>query len=100
VEEYTRDFEVVQFQVSMFNTRFDDLFFTSHFINGLKEGLRSAVQSHLPDSVTRASLLAKIQQQRAKHKPAKVAHAKFHTLAARKDYVQGTTPVALWINYP
>jgi hypothetical protein len=44
VEEYTQEFEVVQFQVFMFNTGFDDLFFTSHYINGLKEKLRSAVQ--------------------------------------------------------
>jgi hypothetical protein len=37
VEDYTKDLEAVQFQVSMFNARLDDLFFTSHFINDLKD---------------------------------------------------------------
>jgi hypothetical protein len=29
VEDYTREFQIVQFQVSMFNSDFDDMFFTS-----------------------------------------------------------------------
>jgi hypothetical protein len=47
----------------MFNPGFDDLFFTSQFISGLKDELRGAVQAQLPDSVDKASMLAKIQQQ-------------------------------------
>jgi hypothetical protein len=47
----------------MFNTEFHDLFFTSHFVNGLKDEVRGLVQAQLPDSVDRASMLAQIQQQ-------------------------------------
>jgi hypothetical protein len=49
VEDYTREFEVVQFQVSMFNSDSDDMFFTSHFVNGLKDENRNSVQSQLLD---------------------------------------------------
>jgi hypothetical protein len=53
----------IQYQVSMFNTGFDDLFFTSHFVNGLKDEMRGVVQAHLPNFVDRASMLARIQYQ-------------------------------------
>jgi hypothetical protein len=48
VEDYIRDFEALQYQVAMYNTGYDDMFFTSHFVNGLKEKLRGSVQSQLP----------------------------------------------------
>jgi hypothetical protein len=51
VEEYTKEFETIQFQVSMFNSGFDDMIFTSHFINGLKDDIRAVVQSHMPQSL-------------------------------------------------
>jgi hypothetical protein len=63
LEDYIREFEAIQFQVSMFNTGFDELFFTSHFVNGLKDEIRGVVQAQLPDSVDRATLLAQNQQQ-------------------------------------
>jgi hypothetical protein len=63
LEDYIREFEAIQFQVSMFNTGFDELFFTSHFVNGLKDEIRGVVQAQLPDSVDRVTLLAQNQQQ-------------------------------------
>jgi hypothetical protein len=63
VEKYIKEFHGVQFQVSMFNPGFDELFFTSHFINGLKEEIKHVVQAQLPDTMDRAALLARIQQQ-------------------------------------
>jgi hypothetical protein len=63
VEKYIKEFQGVQFQVSMFNPGFDELFFTSHFINGLKEEIKHVVQAQLPDTMDRAALLARIQQQ-------------------------------------
>jgi hypothetical protein len=74
VEEYTKEFEAVQFQVSMFNTGFDDMFFTAQYVNGLKDEIKLVVQTQLPDSLTKASVLARIQQQvweRTKFKPQK-----------------------------
>jgi hypothetical protein len=46
----------------MYNPGFDELFFTTHFVNGLKEEIKSVVQTHLLDSVDKVALLAKIQQ--------------------------------------
>jgi hypothetical protein len=62
VEDYTKEFEALQFQVSIFNPGFDDLFFTSQFVSGLKEEIRGVVQAQPPDSVDKVSMLAKIQQ--------------------------------------
>jgi hypothetical protein len=52
----------MQFQVAMFNPGFDEMFFTTHFVNGLKEELRSVVHTHLPNLVDQETLLAKLQQ--------------------------------------
>jgi hypothetical protein len=60
VEDYMREFEAVQFQVSKFNAGFDDMFFTLHYVNGLRDYIRGGIQSQLPDSVDKASLLARI----------------------------------------
>jgi hypothetical protein len=60
--------------VAVFNPGFDEMFFTTHYVNGLKEELRSVVQIHLPDLVDQAAMLAKLQQQSIdwlKTKPAK-----------------------------
>jgi hypothetical protein len=62
VEEYFKDFQELQFQVSMHNEGYDDLFFASQFVNGLKEDIRYTVQSQVPETIDRAVLLAKIQQ--------------------------------------
>jgi hypothetical protein len=51
VEEYTKEFEAIQFQVSMFNSGFDKMFFTSHFVNGLKDDISVMVQSQIPKSM-------------------------------------------------
>jgi hypothetical protein len=61
VEDHTKEFEAIQFQVSMFNPGFDDLFFTSQFVTGLKDEIMGAVQAQLPDLVDKASMLARVQ---------------------------------------
>jgi hypothetical protein len=69
----------MQFQVAMYNLGFVELVFTAYFVNGLKEDIKFVVQTHLPDYVDKAALLAKIQHQaveRAKSKSAKWASAK------------------------
>jgi hypothetical protein len=45
VEDYTREFEAVQFQVSMFHIGFDEMFFTAQYVNGLKDEVRFAMQT-------------------------------------------------------
>jgi len=71
VEEYTSEFEAIQFQVSMHNPGYDELFFASHFVKGLKEEVRASVHSQAPETVNRASFLAKIQQQLLAQKKAR-----------------------------
>ena len=46
----------------MYNSDHGEVFFTSHFINGLREEIRYPVQAQVPEDVDRAFLLAKIQQ--------------------------------------
>jgi hypothetical protein len=43
IKEYTQEFQAIRYQVSMFDSSLDELFFTSHYINGLKE-VKSVVQ--------------------------------------------------------
>lgn len=47
----------------MHNPSYDDLFLASHYVKGLKDEIRGVVQSQVPDTVDRASMLAKVQQQ-------------------------------------
>lgn len=100
VDEYTSEFEAVRFQVSMHNPGYDDLFFTSHFTNGLKEELRGVVQSQVPETVERASLLARVQQQvldQAKHKSVKAGQQiKPGNFSAKYDLKLGPTSSSLW----
>lgn len=62
VEEYPKAFEAAQFQVFMNNSSFDDTFFASHYVNGLREDIRGVVQGQVLDILTKASYLARNQQ--------------------------------------
>jgi len=57
VEEYATEFQSLQFQVSMYNAGYDDVFFVSQFIKGLKEELQGPILLHLPDQVPKAVVL-------------------------------------------
>lgn len=63
VEAYTTTFENLQFELCMHNDGFDDMFFVSQYIKGLKPEIGAVVQSQVPHNVDRAILLAKVQQQ-------------------------------------
>jgi hypothetical protein len=43
VEEYNKEFDSIRFHVSTHNRGYDELLFTSHFVNGLKDELKAAV---------------------------------------------------------
>lgn len=62
VEAYYTAFQALQFQVCMYNSEYGEVFFTSQFVNGLKEEIRYSIQGQVPDDVDRAYFLAKIQQ--------------------------------------
>jgi hypothetical protein len=44
VEEYTTQFQALQFNITMHSCQYDDLFFTSHYVSGLKEEIRGVVE--------------------------------------------------------
>jgi len=63
VDQYAVAFENLQYEICMHHEGFDELFFVSQFIKGLKYEIASVVQSQLPLTVDRAIQLAKVQQQ-------------------------------------
>jgi len=65
VEEYASEFASLQFQISMHNSGYVELFFVTQFIKGLRDDIQTAVQLQLPDKVNKAILLAKIQKKNA-----------------------------------
>jgi hypothetical protein len=63
VEEYQAQFEELSYQIAIQNPHYDEQFYVSQFIKGLKTELCAAVESQVPDTVERAILLAMVQQE-------------------------------------
>ena len=62
VEDYTTQFQSLQFQVSMTGSQVDEQFFATTYVHGLKEDIRAGVEPHTPTTVRQAAIIAKIQQ--------------------------------------
>ena len=60
VEEYANTFQTLQYEILMHNSGFDELYFVSQFIKGLKPDLRALVQTQESDTMHRAIMLAKL----------------------------------------
>ena len=71
VEEYTTQFQALQFEVSMEGSQVDEQFFATAYINGLKEDIRAVVEPHTPTTVKKAVTIAKIQQRQVERGKAK-----------------------------
>jgi hypothetical protein len=70
VEEYQAQFEELSYQIMIQNPHYDEQFYVSQFIKGLKSELCAAVVSQVPETVEQAILLAMVQQEvLAKAKP-------------------------------
>ena len=61
-------FQALQYNITMHNSHYDEVFFASAYVAGLKDDIRAAVEPHVPLIVDRAALIAKIQQ-RNKREP-------------------------------
>ena len=100
VEEYARAFENLQFEISMYNDGFDDTFFVSQFIKGLKLDISAGVRAQVPKDVDEAILLAKVQQQvleKGKHKWSKAAAStKFQSSTSKGEGKTGPQPSTMW----
>lgn len=53
VEEYTTQFQALQFDITMHNLNYDDMFFSPKYIVRLKEDIRGTVEAQLPQQSTR-----------------------------------------------
>lgn len=62
VEEYTTQFQALQYDVTMHNSNYDEMFFTPQYMRGLREEIRSTVEPQMPQTVLKASTIARIQQ--------------------------------------
>jgi hypothetical protein len=60
VEEYKKLFDEARYATSVHNHDLDETLYVAHFIKGLKQELQGPVKSHMPASVERAALLARI----------------------------------------
>ena len=60
VEEYTTQFQTLQYQVNMHNSQYDVIFYTTQYMRGLKDELRGIVEAQMPTTVLKASIIAKI----------------------------------------
>uniref|UniRef100_A0A0A8YYF6 Uncharacterized protein n=1 Tax=Arundo donax TaxID=35708 RepID=A0A0A8YYF6_ARUDO len=75
-------------------------FFVSQFVRGLKDEIRAAMQSQVPDTVDRAILLAKVQEQvgdKAKSKFQKQnTSSKYNPSFNKAEFKQPATANSLW----
>jgi len=62
VEDYTAAFQGLQFDITMYNCNYHDMFFTTHYISGLKEDIRATVEPQMLATVDKVALIAKVQQ--------------------------------------
>jgi len=100
VEDYALAFENLQFEISMHNDGFDDTFFVSQFVRGLRSDIATGVQAHIPKIVDEAILLAKRQQQvldKGKQSWSKpVSHHKSQSVSQKADSKSAGPQSSLW----
>jgi hypothetical protein len=63
LDNYVHEFEQARYGVAVHNAQYDETFFVTHFVCGLKFELQDVVQVQVPTTVDRAILLAQIQQE-------------------------------------
>jgi hypothetical protein len=61
LDQYIKDFDRIRYGVAVHNPLFDEIFFVTHFVQGLKYGIQSVVRMQLPTTVDRAIVLAQTQ---------------------------------------
>ena len=54
VADYYTAFEQLSHQILLYNSSYDDVFFVTRFLHGLKEEIRSAITLHRPKTVDTA----------------------------------------------
>lgn len=67
VDEYHAEFERLAHRLLLYNSNYDDTYFVTRFVVGLKEDIRSVICLHRPRDVDTASALALIQEEESGH---------------------------------
>ena len=62
VIEHHRQFDLLVYQIRLYDPAFGGLMLVSHFIVGLKDELKPAVEIQMPTTVQQACLLAQVQE--------------------------------------
>jgi hypothetical protein len=60
-EEYTTQFKSLQYDVTIHGCTYDDLFFATHYVRGLRDDIRVIVVPQRPPTAEIAMVIAKIQ---------------------------------------
>ena len=63
VEKYYQKFETLRHRVLVHNKHYDEAYFVTKFVNGLKREIRRATQLHKPKTVDAALSLAETQEE-------------------------------------
>jgi hypothetical protein len=63
VAEYYAQFEKLAHGILLYNPAYDDIYFFTRFLAGLKDEIRTAITLHRPRDITAASVLALLQEE-------------------------------------
>jgi hypothetical protein len=63
VNEYFREFQALMYWVTMYNPHYDNHFFVTQFVKGLRSDLRAMVKAQLPDTLECVVFLARVHQE-------------------------------------
>jgi hypothetical protein len=61
LDQYNKEFDRIQYGVAVQNPVFDEIFFVTHFVRGLKYYIQCVVRMHMPTTVDHAIVLAQTQ---------------------------------------
>lgn len=96
VAEYQCKFEELSHSILLYNPSYDDTFFVTQFLGGLKEEIRAAIALHRPKTVVEASELATLQEleletlkQKTFSRSEFKAYSKFQNKASMVDASKG-----------
>ncbi|CAO2146347.1 unnamed protein product [Urochloa humidicola] len=67
VTEYYEKFEQLSHNILLYNQSYDDTYFVTRFLSGLKAEIRIPIQLHRPQNVDTASALALLQEAEGEH---------------------------------
>lgn len=62
VQEYHQRFEQLAHNILLYNPSYDDVYFVTKFLSGLKEEIRAPITLHRPKNLVEASTLALLQE--------------------------------------